>query len=60
VLGSTISGWRDVAGYNGRIAAVTSDRQRVCLWNAWDVSKPFTEIHVAAIVRHRVAAVTLA
>jgi hypothetical protein len=57
-LGSTISGWRDVAAHNGRIAAVTSDRQRVVIWNAWEPSKPFAEVHVSATVRHRVADVT--
>ncbi|MFT3788105.1 MAG: hypothetical protein QM770_18360 [Tepidisphaeraceae bacterium] len=55
VLGSTITGWRDVAAENGRIAAVTGDRQRVILWNAWEPAKPVAEVHIAAIVRHRVA-----
>lgn len=57
-LGGTISGWRDVAAHNGRIAAVTSDRQRVVIWNAWEPAKPFAEVHVSATVRHRVADVT--
>jgi hypothetical protein len=46
---------RIVAASARTIAAVTSDRQRLILWHAWDGRKPFSEIHVASLTQHRIA-----
>jgi hypothetical protein len=54
-MGSAMSGFRDVAASNGRVAAVSSDRQRVVIWNAWEPGKPLAEVHISGVVRHRVA-----
>jgi hypothetical protein len=36
------------------VAAITADRTRIVLWHAWDGTKPYAEIHVSALTRHRV------
>jgi hypothetical protein len=46
---------RIVVGAADTVAAVTSDRQRIVLWHSWAGNKPFAEIHLAGIARHRVA-----
>jgi hypothetical protein len=38
-----------------RVVAVSSDRQRLIVWNTWDGRKPVAEIYLAGIARHRVA-----
>jgi hypothetical protein len=48
-------GARIVAGSSSLVAAVSPDRQRVILWNAWDGQRPLTEIYLAARTRHRIA-----
>ncbi|MDP9172723.1 MAG: hypothetical protein M3O30_02510 [Planctomycetota bacterium] len=46
---------RIVVGIAQTVAAVSSDRQRLILWNSWDGRKPFAELHVANLVQHRIA-----
>jgi hypothetical protein len=53
-------GLRIVAGSVSLVAAVSPDRQRVILWNAWDGQRPLTEIYLAARTRHRIADLTFA
>jgi len=53
-------GLRIVAGSASLVAAVSPDRQRVILWNAWDGQRPLTEIYLAARTRHRIADLTFA
>jgi hypothetical protein len=38
-----------------RVVGVSSDRQRLIVWNSWDGRKPVAEIYLAGIARHRVA-----
>ncbi len=42
------------------VAAVSSDRQRLILWRAWDGRAPFAEINLTAIARHRIADIDFA
>ena len=49
------AGTRIVAADATLVAAVSTDRQRITLWNAWNSEAPAGEIHVAAIARHRAA-----
>ena len=51
---------RIVAGAADRIAAVSSDRQRLILWPSWDGRRPVAEIHLASLTRHRIADITFA
>jgi hypothetical protein len=51
---------RIVAGASDRIAAVTSDRQRLILWRSWDGRKPYAELHLANLAKHRIADVGFA
>jgi hypothetical protein len=51
---------RIVAGIAQTVAAVTSDRQRLILWNAWDGRKPRAELHLANLARHRIADIAFA
>ncbi|HEY8666312.1 MAG TPA: hypothetical protein VIL86_06590, partial [Tepidisphaeraceae bacterium] len=46
---------RLVAGAADRVAAISSDRQRLIVWNAWDGSKPAAEFYLAGLARHRIA-----
>jgi hypothetical protein len=52
---SAYRGLRMVAGAADRVAAVSADRQRVILWHAWDGRKPFADLHVFGLAKHRVA-----
>jgi hypothetical protein len=42
------------------VAAVSSDRQRVLLWNSWDGKKPLAELNVASATKHRVGDIEFA
>jgi hypothetical protein len=48
-------GLRAVAAVADTVAGVSGDRQRLVLWKSWDGRKPFAEIHLANVARHRVA-----
>lgn len=52
---SSHRGLRAVAASAALVAAVSSDRQRVILWQSWDGRAPIAEVHVTGIARHRVA-----
>jgi hypothetical protein len=52
---SPYRGLRILAASPGRIAAVTSDRQRLIEWNTWDGTRVVSDIHVASVARHRIA-----
>jgi hypothetical protein len=41
------------------LAAVTSDRQRLILWRTWDAKKPYRDLYLYNIARHRVADIAL-
>ncbi|HEX3356575.1 MAG TPA: hypothetical protein VHS31_06295 [Tepidisphaeraceae bacterium] len=45
---------RAISACADQVAAVSSDRQRLIVWRSWE-STPAAEIHIAAMVRHRVA-----
>jgi hypothetical protein len=48
-------GCRMVAGSAARVAAVSADRMRVVIWNAWDGRQPAGEIHLGSLAGHRIA-----
>ncbi len=52
------TGLRAVTACGGKVAGMSSDRQRVVLWNAWDGRKPAGEIYLAGLAKHRVADIT--
>jgi hypothetical protein len=52
---STHGGARVVAGSADVVAALSSDRQRLVLWNTWDGREPAAEIHLTGLTRHRAA-----
>jgi len=56
---STHAGLRMVAGATGWVIAVSADRQRLIFWAAHDGRQPAAEIHVTALVRHRIAGIAL-
>jgi hypothetical protein len=54
-FGSNQTGMRAVTASAGKVAAMSADRQRILLWNAWDGRATAREIYVAGLTRHRVA-----
>jgi hypothetical protein len=48
-------GLRIVAAAPHQVAAVSSDRQRLILWNSWDGRSPCCELHLYAQTHHRIA-----
>lgn len=56
---SAYRGMREVAGGPGVVVAVSPDRMRAVLWDAWEPRRPVAEVHVGAVVRGRVADVTV-
>lgn len=48
-------GLRVVAGSTDLVAGVSSDRQRLILWQSWDGRQPLTEIYLTGLTRHRIA-----
>jgi hypothetical protein len=48
-------GVRIVAAASNLVAAVSSDRQRLILWNSWDGRAPCAELHLYSQTRHRIA-----
>jgi hypothetical protein len=53
-------GFRDVTASAGKVAAMSADRQRIVLWNAWDGRKPAGEIYLTSLTRHRIADISFA
>lgn len=51
---------RAVAASADRVAAISPDRQRLILWNAWDGKQPTAEIYLTGLTRHRIADVEFA
>jgi hypothetical protein len=49
------TGMRTVTACIGKVAAMSSDRQRLLIWNAWDGRQVAAEIYLSGITRHRVA-----
>jgi hypothetical protein len=52
---SAYPGLRIAAAAADAIAAVTADRQRLILWHPWDGRRPFSDLFVYGLARHRVA-----
>jgi hypothetical protein len=52
---SAYQGLRMVAGTDDSVAAVTQDRQRLILWHPWESRKPFADLFVYGLARHRIA-----
>jgi hypothetical protein len=48
-------GMRAVTACGGKLAAMSSDRQRVLLWNAWDGRRTAAEIYLTGLTHHRIA-----
>jgi hypothetical protein len=42
------------------LAGVSSDRQRVVLWNSWEGKKPLAELSVISAAKHRVGDIEFA
>lgn len=48
-------GLRAITAAADVVAGVSGDRQRLILWKSWDGRRPFVELHLANLARHRVA-----
>lgn len=48
-------GARDAASSAAKVAAMSPDRQRILIWNAWDTRRPAGEIYITGLTKHRVA-----
>jgi hypothetical protein len=48
-------GFRVLAGSPDLLAGVSSDRQRLILWQTWDGRQPLTEVYLTGLTRHRIA-----
>ena len=55
---SVYRGLRAIAGSTTTVAALSPDRQRIVIWNAWDGREPAVELFIGALARHRVADIT--
>jgi hypothetical protein len=53
--GSVHRGLRAVAGSADLVAGVSSDRQRLIVWNTWDGKQPIAEIYLTGVTKHRIA-----
>lgn len=53
-------GLRVVTGSSDMVAAISSDRQRLILWQTWDSRQPLTEIYLTGLTRHRIADIEFA
>ena len=51
---------RAVGGAGTTVAAVSPDRQRLVVWNAWNPAQPAGEISVTAATHHRIADIAFA
>lgn len=57
---SPYPGGKIVAGSHELVAAVSSDRQRLVIWNTWDGRRPIADLLMTALTRHRVADIEFA
>jgi hypothetical protein len=57
---SSHRGLRALTAATDMLAAVSSDRQRVVLWNSWDGKKPMAELSVVSAAKHRVGDIEFA
>jgi hypothetical protein len=57
---SSHRGLRTLAAAADLVAGVSSDRQRIVLWNSWDGKKPLAELSVAGAAKHRVGDIEFA
>jgi hypothetical protein len=48
-------GLRIISASPSAVAGVTADRQRIVLWRPWDGRKPFAELFIFGLAKHRVA-----
>jgi hypothetical protein len=48
-------GMKVITGSSDLVAGVSSDRQRLILWNSWDGRQPLTEVYLTGLTRHRIA-----
>lgn len=46
---------RAIAASHRHVAALSSDRQRLVLWNSWDGKQPICELYLTGIAKHRAA-----
>lgn len=53
-------GVRAPAGSAAKVAALSPDRQRIVLWNAWDTRRPAGEIYLTGLTKHRAADIAFA
>lgn len=53
-------GLRVVTGSSDLVAAISSDRQRLILWQTWDGRQPLTEVYLTGLTRHRIADIEFA
>jgi hypothetical protein len=52
---SPYPGLRIAAAAAGALAAVTADRQRLILWHPWDGRKPYADLFLYGLAKHRIA-----
>lgn len=57
---SSHRGLRVLSGAADLVAAVSSDRQRLVLWNSWEGKKPLAELSIAGAAKHRVGDIEFA
>jgi len=51
---SPYQGLRIAAGAVDAVAAVTPDRQRVILWHSWDGRRPYADLYLYGLTKHRI------
>jgi hypothetical protein len=51
---SPYQGLRIAAAAADAVAAVTSDRQRVILWHSWDGRRPYADLYLYGLTKHRI------
>ena len=52
---SVYPGLRIATAAADAIAAVTPDRQRLILWHPWDGRRPFSDLFIYGLAKHRIA-----
>jgi len=48
-------GLRSISGCGEFVAGISSDRQRLIVWPAWEGRQPIAEIYLTGLTRHRIA-----